>query len=180
MNAALAALLGPGGGAILAATDRTGDAEDAIDAAMARHPDHADRIWHSFILLCPTPVLDGLAPMALAAHWRELLERVVASADTRPGTAVECCAALGRASALAPLSATGTGLYLRMWDLAGLPPVMDEARGHYEAIRGDRMDEQEAWLRAKLARAERAMPAVRPHVRMCPFTRAAAAAGIVG
>lgn len=170
--AELAALLGPNGGAILGTVSATSWAEDAIDEAMARHPDRADVLWHCFALLVPTHELVAGTAMVYAAHCRELLERAAAGGDLRPATAVECVVALCGASKLAPLSATGTGLYLRLWSRAGLPDVAGGALEHYEAIRGDRMDEQEAWLRAKLARPERVLTV--SHVRACPFTRASA------
>lgn len=148
------------------------DAEDEIQAAMRRHPKAADRIWHSFLLLQPTLDLTSRNPVLYRAHCRELLERVAAGADTRLGTAVECIAALSETSTLAPLTTTGTGLYMRLWAAAGLPDVMDGADGleHYEAIRGSQMDQDEAMVRAKLAQADRRLPDPIEHVTMCPQT----------
>ena len=84
-------------------------AADEIERAQARHRSGADRIWHSFGLL--TPAHDRMATeFVYRSHCRELLNRVAAGQDTRPGTAAELCCALSDASTVAPLTTTAAGL----------------------------------------------------------------------
>ena len=93
------------------------------------------------------------------SHARELLERVAACEDTRPGTAAEVVLLCSRASAVAPFHTSAVGLYLRMWatafpdraDVAG--SVLD--REHYEALRSDEIDDLEAVSRRKTAARDR-------------------------
>jgi hypothetical protein len=136
-------------------------AEQEIEAAQRRHPSAADRIWHSFRLLRPTPGLTRTEPV-YRSHCRELLDRVALGHDTRPGTAAECCLALSETSQQIPLGTGATGLYARMWTLAQLPPVeLTDNREHYEALQGPLIDELEAWLRTKLRQPWRVLPSVR-------------------
>lgn len=131
-------------------------AEEEIGAAAQRHPCAADRIWNSFALLRPThPLLYN--EMLHRAHCAELLDRVARGDDTRPATAAECCAAMAEVSLQAPLRTSAVGLYIRMWRQAGLPPV-DLAGEHYEALDGSLIDDNEAWLRAKLRQPSRVLP----------------------
>ena len=125
-------------------------AEDEIDAAKRRHPAAADRIWRSFLLLRPSsPQMH--TEVVYRSHCRELLDRVAAGEDTRPGTAAECCLALSETSLKVPLRTSAVGLYARMWRLAGLPPApITDLTEHYEAIDGELIDDNEAWLRTKL------------------------------
>ncbi len=133
-------------------------AEEEIEAAQRRHPDAADPIWHSFGLLRPTLELMRTEPV-YRSHCRELLDRIVAGEDTRPGTAAECCIALSETSLRVPLSTSAAGLYARMWTLAQLPPVeLTDASEHYEALAGALIDEHEAWLRNKLRQPWRVLP----------------------
>jgi hypothetical protein len=70
-------------------------AEQEIAAAQARHPQQAGRIWHSFSLFQPNPGLGRMtSEMVYRSHCREILDRVAAGEDTRPGTAAEGCCAL--------------------------------------------------------------------------------------
>ncbi|WP_370973617.1 hypothetical protein [Amycolatopsis sp. cg9] len=138
-------------------------AEEEIAAAQARHPQQADRIWHSFSLLQPNPGLERMASeMIYRSHCREILDRVAAGEDTRPGTAAEGCCALRNTSLVAPLTSAGAGLYLRLWNTAGLPDIDDfaEARTHYEALKKRAMDEHEQFLRSKLAMPDRRLGAI--------------------
>jgi hypothetical protein len=151
--------------------------EDEIARAMRRHPDQADRLWHSFLLLQPHHDVVCATERAYRSHCRELLERVAAGEDTRPGTAAECIAVLRDTSLVAPLTATGFGLYMRMWDKAGLPAVLPGGeREHYEAIRGSQIDDEERAVRRKLAQPERALPKVIEHRPHCPAGKAASVA----
>jgi hypothetical protein len=133
-------------------------AEDEIDAATRRHPAAADRIWRSFLLLRPAhPRMR--TEVLYRSHCRELLDRVAAGQDTRPGTAAECCLALSETSLQVPLRTSAVGLYARMWRLAGLPPApLTDASEHYEALDGELIDDHEAWLRHKLRQHWRVLP----------------------
>jgi hypothetical protein len=144
--------------------------EDHIEAMCRAHPEHADRIWHSFTLLRPTDDLMG-TEMVYRSHCTEILERVIAHEDTRPGTAAECCIACCETSQLAPLTPAGTGLYLRVWAKAGFPG-MGLAREPYEAIRGAVIDEHEQVMRRKLKQDWRTLPKVIEHSPGCPATKA--------
>jgi hypothetical protein len=105
--------------------------------------------------------------MVYRAHCREILARVVACEDTRPGTAAECCCACCETSQVAPLNLAGVGLYLRMWKAAGFPEI--DTRGeHYEAITRDAIDAYEQSIRKNLAVDSRQLPDVLEHVPGCP------------
>jgi hypothetical protein len=122
-------------------------AEDEIAAAMRRHPQHADRLWHSFAILAPRAEHGdrmGTEP-GYRAHCRELLDRVAAGQDTRPGTRVEVIIGLLQAADTAPLNTAGFALLARIWTAARLPDVdhLSDVLGHYEAITGSRVDAEE-------------------------------------
>jgi hypothetical protein len=112
-------------------------------------PAAANRIQHSFLLLRPAhPRMRSEA--LYRSHCRELLDRVAAGEDTRPGTAAECSLALSETSLQVPLRTSAVGLYARMWRLASLPPApIADASEHYEALDGAVIDDSEAWLRHK-------------------------------
>lgn len=144
-------------------------AESEIEQAMGRHPDHADRIWHSFSLVVPTCDLVTFNETVYRTHCRELLERIAAAEETRLATAAECLPALREASRVAPMNPTGFGLYMRLREKASLPPVlMDGVGEHYEAIRGAAIDDAEHDLRTRLARPNRVLPGVIRHRALCP------------
>jgi hypothetical protein len=146
-------------------------AEQEIESTSVAYPEHADRLWHSFKLLKPTAEMMG-TEFVYRSHCRELLNRVVAGKDTRPGTAAECCIACSETSTIAPFNVAGTGLYMRMWVLADFPDV-DFPREHYEAIKADAIDENEQLVRRKLACAWRQLPKVIEHSSGCPATKEA-------
>ncbi|WP_331722977.1 hypothetical protein [Nocardia sp. NBC_00511] len=131
--------------------------EDEIAAAQQRHPDHADELYHSFHLL-PTSHRFLQSETLYRAHCRELLERVAAGRDTRPGTAAEVLITCHLASVAEPVN-TAAGLYFRMWHAVGLPDPDPHsyatAREHYEASTGSRIDEAEADARDKLTEDQR-------------------------
>jgi len=162
------------GGALIGAIDSTFRrmewAEEEIDTAGREHPDAADLTWHSFHMLVPTHELMS-TEMVYRAHCREILARVVAGEDTRPGTAAECCCVCCETSQVGPLHTAGVGLYLRMWRAAGFPEI-DERSVHYEALSGGAIDEYERTLRHRLRRADRHLPEVIEHVARCPWTLA--------
>lgn len=129
--------------------------EDEIEKARRRHPGQSDTIYHSFKLLTPTHELMG-TEMVYRAHCRELLDRVAAGRDTRPGTAAEVCLLCCDTSALAPLTHTGAGLYGRMWNAAGFPGDHFHIRqAHHEALDASLIDDAEREARRKLTVADR-------------------------
>ncbi|MDT7785570.1 MAG: hypothetical protein QOF58_3989 [Pseudonocardiales bacterium] len=132
-------------------------AEDEIHAAQLRYPWQADRIWHvGFMLLRPTNERLKFE-LVYRAHCRELLDRVAADQDTRPGTAAEICCALRDISLATPIRSSAAGLYMRMWIAAGLPeiPEVTEGSRNHEALEKSRIDDNEAFSRSKLAVADR-------------------------
>lgn len=142
--------------------------EQEIAAAQARHPRYADRIWHSFSLLVPNTGLERMSSeMVYRAHCRELLDRVAAGEDTRPGTAAEGCCVLRNTSLLAPLTSAATGLYMRLWHAAGLPEIegFAEARTHYEALNKSLIDDHEQEVRRKVAMPDRRLGDIDCHGR---------------
>lgn len=145
-----AEILGELGQELDAIFDRIGWAEDEIAKAQARHPEHADRIYHSFSLLSGGQASERMGVEAVyRAHAREILERVAAGEDTRPGTAVEVVIGLLAAAERAPLSHEGFGLCARLWAVAGLPDneSFTDRLGHLEALHADRLDREEAAAR---------------------------------
>ena len=91
-------------------------AEEEIEAAIRRHPGAASDLWYSFRLLVPAVSCTGWGTeFVIRGHARELLERVAAGADTRPGTAAECAMAMAAVSVKIPLHGAAAGFYCRMW-----------------------------------------------------------------
>jgi hypothetical protein len=140
--------------------ERMGWAEEEIERAQKRHPGSADRIWHSFRLLSPGES-KGFERMGVdfvyRSHCRELLDRVAAGQDTRPGTAAEVAIACCEASLLSPLTTTAAGLYCRMW-AAAFPGQRDVWMGqseHYEGLRGTQISDLEQEARHKTGSPER-------------------------
>jgi hypothetical protein len=127
-------------------------AEEAIERARQRHPEHADRLFHSFSLLTPTHGRMG-TEFVFASHCAELLDRVAAGEDTRRGTAAELCCALLTVSLATPITSAAMGLYMRMWQAAGFPTIdhFAEAGRHHEALERSVIDDHEDFARRKLA-----------------------------
>jgi hypothetical protein len=125
-------------------------AEEEIAAAASRHADMATVIEGSFRVLEPTHRLFRSEAL-YRAHCVELLDRVAAGGDTRPGTSAECCVVLSEVNLEVPLPTHAAGLYARLWRQAGLQPNELAAMGaHYEAIAGAQIDDLETELRRKL------------------------------
>ena len=127
--------------------DRMKWAEDEIAQARTRHPEQADTLYHSFSLLSGGEASARMGVEAVfRAHAREILERVAAGEDTRPGTAVEVVIGLLAAAERAPLSHEGFGLCARLWIAAGLPDHDEFADklDHIEALHAPRLDSEEA------------------------------------
>jgi hypothetical protein len=159
--AALDQLLGPGTARQLdTVMDQLGWAEDEITRAHHRHPERADLIHHAFPLLAPAHELMR-TEFVYRSHCAEILERVAAGTDTRPGTAAEICAACHDASQIAPLNDTAFGLYARMWQRA-FPhkPVFTSQAEPYEALYGQQITDLETLTRAKLAQPGRRLTAI--------------------
>jgi len=148
-------------------------AEGLIEELSKEHPEHADLIWHSFGLLRPTHDLMHKTDMIYRSHCREILQRVIDGADTRPGTAAECCIVCCETSQIAPLTVAGVGAYMRMWQAAGLPDTgASVSAEHHEAIRGPAIDEHERMMRTKLSQPWRKLPSIIEHSPRCPATLA--------
>ncbi|WP_327146810.1 hypothetical protein [Nocardia sp. NBC_01327] len=139
--------------------DRIRWAEEAISAAQARHPDQHSTLDAAFYLLIPTHPGMCSGPL-YRAHCREILERVSAGADTRPGTAVEVLITLPTAPTL-PLPTTTVALFLRMWKAAELPeieppaPLPDYEATPYQQLHIDVMEKQ---VRDQLTQDQRPGP----------------------
>lgn len=156
-----------------AATSSMEIAEGLIEELGREHPESADLIWHSFSLLRPTHGLMHKTDMTYRSHCREILQRVIKGADTRPGTAAECCIVCCETSQIAPMTVAGVGTYMRMWKAAGLPDVGHGVSAeHHEAIRGTVIDEHERMMRTKLSQSWRKLPSVIEHSPRCPATLA--------
>jgi hypothetical protein len=146
-------------------------AEDEIERAQRRHPARAALLWTTFRLLVPTQDLMR-TEFVYRSHCRELLERAAAGEDTRPGTSAELAIACCNTSLIAPLTTSGSGLYLRVW-VKAFPdhPVFDdgtERLDHYEALEGAAMDEHEAAMRRKFSQPWRTLP-VGPEQKELPL-----------
>ncbi|MGF6884979.1 hypothetical protein ABIA39_003446 [Nocardia sp. GAS34] len=130
-----------------------------IAAAITQYPQDAGVLIAAVDLLGPTHPLMRNKDL-YRSHCREILARVVAGTDTRPGTAAEVCAVCSVTSLAAPFRAAAVGLYLRMWHMAGLAEI-DGVTGdldYYENSAGSRIDELEAMTRRRLAVATRRLP----------------------
>ncbi|MDP4510309.1 hypothetical protein [Nonomuraea turcica] len=137
------------------ALQQMGWAEEEIAAAAERHPAAADTLFHSWPLLKPTRVLIS-TEFVYRAHCRELLDRVTAGQDTRPGTAAEACCACCHASLIAPLTSYAAGLYLRTWAKAFPDQVMfADMHKHHEELEGRSIDDLATGLRRKLTIEDR-------------------------
>ncbi|GAB3500429.1 hypothetical protein [Amycolatopsis cihanbeyliensis] len=126
-------------------------AEDEIREAMRRHSSERDLLYHSVPLLAATHRLMA-TEFVYRSHCRELLERLVNDADTRPGTAAEACCLCSDLSLRAPLRSPVAGLCFRIWATA-FPgnPLDDDSRQHHEALEGPTIDDIEVIARRKLA-----------------------------
>ncbi|MGW4528852.1 hypothetical protein [Amycolatopsis sp. NPDC004378] len=169
---AAGALLGDDANGIFAvmagAFERMEWAEEEIAAAQARHPRQASQIWHSFSLLVPNSGLERMSyERVYRAHCREILDRVAAGEDTRPGTAAEICCAMLNTSLLAPLTSAATGLYMRMYQAAGLPQFdeLAESSRHHEALEHSLIDDHERFARRQLSMADRRLGDIDCHGR---------------
>lgn len=127
--------------------------EDEITAAIGRHPQAENDLWHSTRIVMPaviSPAWD--TGFVFRGHVREILERVAAGEDTRPGTAAECCVAMASVSMAIPLHGASAGFYHRMWRKAfpDHPVTDDSVIDHYEFAEGNVIDRHERVVRRKL------------------------------
>jgi hypothetical protein len=128
-----------------------GIAEDEIEQAAGRHPEAADDLYHAFALMLPaTGAAAWETEFVYRAHCRELLERVAAGEDTRPGTTAEAVLAISEVSKKIPLTGTAAGLYFRMWSRAFPGHELTDRGEHYEALYKDAIDKAEGDIRQKL------------------------------
>ncbi|MFG1913034.1 hypothetical protein [Kribbella sp. NPDC048928] len=142
-------------------------AEDEIKQAQRRRPGAADAIWHSFSLLTPVhPLMDGSESL-YRAYCREILDRVAAGADTRPGTSAEICCVASDASRNAPLTSPAFGLYARAFRVVmpgqqfpGDELAAAQYMDHVEALHGTQIDDLEADTRRRLTRKERTLTGI--------------------
>jgi hypothetical protein len=137
----------------------TGWAEDEIKRSIRRHPRQADTLWHSFKLLVPVDDNDRWnTEFVYRAHARELLERVAAGEDTRPGTDVEMILVCMKMSLATPINTSGTTLYLRLWHRA-FPQhreiIQVRELASYEHVGGSGADTLEPELRRRLSVPDR-------------------------
>jgi hypothetical protein len=130
-------------------------AEDEIEKAQARHGETGrGPLWGSFRAVRQNE--NHMAEEIIyRAHAREILDRVAAGRDVRPGTDAEMIAALRASSLVSPLPSAAATLYFRIAArsfpelFATVMAVIDLKA--YEAVHGTAADDQESWLRAKLA-----------------------------
>ena len=154
-------ILGSGLASVLESTfSKMEIAEDEIARARGGKtaPDRSDPLWCSFKLMAP---YIEMTDVAYRVHCRELLERVAAGEDTRPGTDGEIMMVLSETSMQAPLTHAATTLQLRLFarrlpNEAKRADLVDELE-NLEAVSSHRRgaDELEAESRRKLAQPER-------------------------
>jgi len=80
-------------------------AEDSIKRAQQKYSDKEDEIFNSFMLLQPGNALEGCPDTLYEVHCSEILDRVAAGEDTRPGTNAEILWIFHSTSLLGPTSA---------------------------------------------------------------------------
>lgn len=135
-------------------------ADAQIRLAQERHPAQADLVYHAWPLVTRPYWLSPI-PFVYAGYVRELLDRVAAGQDTRPGTAAEVAVACSLVTDLKFAHALA-GLYHRMW-LAAFPDHLayegqDKAAAWYEQDARSDIDMHEAELRRRLAQPGRYLP----------------------
>lgn len=97
-------------------------ADDAIEQAMERHPEYAQRIYEMFMPLGKFgTVFADYTPALFGSFCNEILERVgtgQSAHDIGYGTAAEVILSISHASTKAPLTQDGTALYIYAWKKA--------------------------------------------------------------
>jgi hypothetical protein len=115
-------------------------------------PDKDDPLWGAFRLVRPTHARMS-TEFVYRAHLRELLRRVQAGEDTRPGTDAEIVCGISEASYAFPLNRALTGLQARLFQRS-MPEQFEVIADAidletYERTESREMDEWEARLRRK-------------------------------
>lgn len=128
--------------------------EAEIRLAAGRHPGAENELFHANWIVIPAIFSPAWGTeFVYRGHVRELLERVAAGLDTRPGTAAECCIAMAEVARAVPLHGAAAGFYLRMWSRAfhGHALFDPSLAAHYEAAHRPGMDRHERYVRRRLA-----------------------------
>ncbi|MFY1620072.1 hypothetical protein [Micromonospora sp. WMMD736] len=160
INAGMARLLGAVASELAGIFERIDMAEDEIRSMQQRHPAHRDELYHSFKLLQPRDIGEGMyTEFVYLSHVRELLGRVVSGADLRPATYAEMSVMCAEVSQKVPMHGAGAGLYFRLWAKAfpTHPLTVEQAaqRVHYEKLFASQIDESQAELRYRMADPQR-------------------------
>lgn len=129
-------------------------ADDEIEKAQARYGETGrGPLWSSFGLLRRSHVeMDD--EIIYRAHAREILERVAAGHDLRPGTDAEMITVLRDASLKAPFTSSAACLYFRI-AARSFPAIFAAIKEDidlpaYERLHGESANSHESVLRAKL------------------------------
>lgn len=107
----------------------------------------------AFGLMCPPPILRGKCDVVQKAHFQELMDRVVAGADTRPGTRAECLCAMMGSALLAPLNTAG--MVLTDWLFSQVMPGKDLGLSHVREQWNGQRDDDYAVVQHKCAMPDR-------------------------
>lgn len=122
MNQTLTLLGDKLGTTVMGVFDAMQWAEDEIEQAKRRDPEHADLIGAAFGLLCPPPGLHGKSEAVNRLHMRTVLARVPGEGDTLAATPAEIACVVSDVSLRTPLKRTATWI---MW--CALRPIMQDA-----------------------------------------------------
>lgn len=134
--------------------EQMGWANDEIEQAQIRHHETGQGIlWYGFRFLRRS-LVDLDEEIIFRAHAREILERVQAGADVRPGTDAEMITVLRGASLKAPFTSSAACLYFRI-AARSFPVVFAAIKDDidlpaYEVLHGAVADDHESELRRKL------------------------------
>lgn len=130
-------------------------ADDEIEKAKVRHGETKGDglLWGAFGLLRRSNV-DMYDEIIYRAHAREILERMAAGHDLRPGTDAEMITVLRGASLKAPFTSSAACLYFRI-AARSFPEIFAAIRDDidlpaYEVLHGAAADNHQSILRAKL------------------------------
>ena len=89
-------------------------AEEEIERAQHRHPEQASQLYRTFSFIRPDHFIT-YHPTIYRHHCRELLERIAAGADTRPGTLAEAAIAIMQVTLATPVQRDVAILYGRLF-----------------------------------------------------------------
>ncbi len=108
---AIQTLFGAAGSVVNSTFRRMDIAEQEIAAAQKHTPRCKVLINGVFQLACPSMVLHNKSDDLYRHHVRELIDRVIAGDDTRPGTRAEVLASMVDTSLDSPLNRAGQAVY---------------------------------------------------------------------